>query len=266
VSSRAFTAARLREIESLIRDENPDTIAGMIMDPLPGSNTGYPLPPDGYLAGVRNICDRHGILLIFDEVQTCFGKTGKWFFCEHYGVAPDIMTLGKGFSGGFIPLGATVTTPRVAEAFRRGPGTELRSGSTYGGHTVACAATLANIEIIEREGLVENARRMGAYVRRRLDAMRAHRIVGEVSGIGLLQAVKLMADRRTRAPLDPRLGVGSWVRDYCWRRGMILRNNGEILVLAPPLIITKAEADFMLDLIEEAIVAATKKFRLDRGA
>ena len=126
----------------------------MIMDPLPGSNSGYPLPPEGYLEGVRRLCDQYGIVLIFDEVQTGFGKTGKWFFCEHDGVVPDIMTIGKGFTGGFIPLGAAVTTPKIAEVFRRGPGTEFRSGSTYGGHTVACGrATLANIEIIEREGL-----------------------------------------------------------------------------------------------------------------
>ena len=133
----------------------------MIMDPLPGSNSGYPLPPEGYLPGVRRLCDQYGIVLIFDEVQTGFGKTGKWFFCEHEGVVPDIMTIGKGFTGGFIPLGAAVTTPKIAEVFRRGPGTEFRSGSTYGGHTVACAATLANIEIIEREGLVEHAAEMG---------------------------------------------------------------------------------------------------------
>ena len=148
-----YTKKLLAELEDTIKFESPKSIAGMIMDPLPGSNTGYPMPPDGYLKGVRQICDKYGIVLIFDEVQTGFGKTGKWVFCEHYNVVPDIMTIGKGFTGGFIPLGAAVTTPKIADVFRKGPGHELRSGSTYGGHTAACAATIANLEIIEKENL-----------------------------------------------------------------------------------------------------------------
>jgi adenosylmethionine-8-amino-7-oxononanoate aminotransferase len=223
------------------------------MDPLPGSNTGFPLPPEGYLRGVRELCDKHGILLIFDEVQTGFGKTGKWFFCEHERVTPDIMTLGKGLSGGFIPLGVTMTTPKVARVFQQGPGHELRSGSTYGGHTVACAATLASIQIIERERLVENARRMGQYMRQQLDAMQQrHAIIKELSGIGLLLAITLRADAK----------VGTWIRDWCWRNGMILRNNGNILVLAPPLIITRRQVDEMLGLMDQAFTAAEKKFEL----
>ncbi|HCU36912.1 MAG TPA: aspartate aminotransferase family protein [Armatimonadetes bacterium] len=253
MSEADYTAHLLAEIEKLIGDEGAQTIAGFIMDPLPGSNTGYPLPPEGYLQGVRELCDRHGILLIFDEVQTGFGHTGKWFFCEHEGVTPDIMTVGKGFTGGFIPLAATVTTPRVAEVFRRGPGTELRSGSTYGGHTVACAATLANIGIIESENLVENARLQGEYLKSRMDQMREqHPIVGTASGIGLLWALQL--------DVDPKLGVGTWIRDWCYSHEMILRNNGDILVLAPSLVLTRDEADFMLDHMEEAIVAAQEHY------
>jgi len=255
MTSAAYTQQLLAEIEKLIADEGAESIAGFIMDPLPGSNTGYPLPPEGYLQGVRDLCDRHGLLLIFDEVQSGFGHTGKWFFCEHYDVTPDIMTLGKGFSGGFIPLGATVTTPQVAEVFRRGPGTELRSGSTYGGHTVACAATLANIGIIEREGLVANARVQGDYIRGRLEALREkYACVGDVSGIGLLLALKLN--------VDPKLGVGTWIRDWCHRNGMILRNNGDILVIAPSLIISREEADFMLGLFDGAIGGAMAHFGL----
>jgi len=243
----------LAEIEELIAQEGADTIAGFIMDPLPGSNTGYPLPPQGYLQGVRELCDKHGILLIFDEVQSGFGKTGKWFFCEHEAVTPDIMTLGKGLTGGYIPLGVTVTTPRVADVFRQGPGSEFRSGSTYGGHTVACTATLANIGIIEREGLVENAQRMGQLCRQRLAAMqKRHPVIGEVSGVGLLLAVTLDADAE----------VGTWIRDWCWQNGMILRNNGNILVLAPSLIITREQVDEMLWLIDQALVAAVKEFGL----
>jgi len=231
------------------------------MDPIPGSNIGYPLPPRGYLKGVRELCDRHGILLIFDEVQTGFGKTGKWFACEHWNVVPDIMTIGKGFTGGYIPLAAAVTTPKVADAFRKRQGAELRSGSTYGGHTIACAATLANIDIIEKERLVHRAARMGKYIRGKLEALRKHGLVGSVRGIGMLWAVELMDGRK---PLDPDLGVGSWVREYCYRRGMILRNNGDILVIAPALVITQEQVDFMLNLMKESIEKAAQHFKIGK--
>lgn len=254
MSSVEYGRQLLREIESLVQNEGPQSIAGMIMDPLPGSNTGYPVPPEGYLRGVRELCDRHGILLIFDEVQTGFGKTGKWFYCQHEGVTPDIMTLGKGLTGGFIPLGVAITTPKVADVFRKKPGSELRSGSTYGGHTVACAATLANIGIVEKEGLVENAAKMGAYLRGRLKELARFPIVGEVSGVGLLLAVRLKG--------DPMLNMGRWIRDWCYENGMILRNNGEILVVAPSLILTKEEADLLVDKLGQALEAAVRQFKL----
>ncbi len=246
--------ACLRAMEELVKWEGPGTISCLIMDPVPGSNIGYPLPPKGYLKGVRDLCDKHGIILIFDEVQTGFGKTGKWFACEHWGVTPDIMTIGKGFTGGYIPLAAAVTTPKVASAFRGKPGCEFRSGGMYGGHTIACAATLANIGIIEKEKLVARAARMGKYLKGKLDKLaRRHKIVGSVRGIGLLWAVELMANRKTGAALGPEVNAGSRIRDYCYERGMILRNNGDILVLAPALIITEKEVDFMAGLMDEAI-------------
>jgi adenosylmethionine-8-amino-7-oxononanoate aminotransferase len=250
----------LRAMENLIECEGPESIAAVIMDPLPGSNIGYPLPPDGYLKGVRELCDKHGILLIFDEVQTGFGKTGKWFACEHWNVVPDIMTIGKGFTGGYIPLGAAVTTPKVADVFRREPGCELRSGSTYGGHTVACAATLANIEILQKQNLVERAARVGADLKTTLEGLYKYPIVGDVRGIGLLWAIELLADRHARRKLDPKLGVGNFVRQYCWEHGMILRNNGNILVIAPALVVSDEEISFMVKTIDDALAAAMNKY------
>jgi len=257
--------ACLKAMEKLIEWEGPQSIAAVIMDPIPGSNIGYPLPPEGYLKGVRELCDRHGILLIFDEVQTGFGKTGKWFACEHWDVVPDIMTIGKGFTGGYIPLGATVTTPKVADVFRKERGRELRSGSTYGGHTVACAATLANIEIIEKGDLVRKAAETGKYLQAELGKLYRYPIVGDVRGIGLLRAVELMAERKSKKKLDPKLGVGSFIRQWCWQRGMILRNNGDILVIAPALIMSKEEIGLMLDMINQAIEAAMRHFGIPAG-
>ena len=254
--------ACLKTMEKLIQWEGPDSVSAVIMDPIPGSNIGYPLPPDGYLKGVRELCDEYGILLIFDEVQTGFGKTGKWFACEHWDVTPDIMTIGKGFTGGYIPLGATVTTPKVADAFRKEPDKEFRSGSTYGGHTVACAATLANIEIIEKENLVEKSAKTGQYLKKQLEKLYKYPIVGDIRGIGMLWAVELMDDKETKKKLDPKLGVGSFIRQWCWDNGMILRNNNDILVYAPALVINEHEIDLMLDLTNQAIQAAMEHYGL----
>lgn len=253
--------AALEAMQSLIEREGPHTVSAVIMDPVPGSNTGYPLPSDDYLPGVRELCDRHGIVLIFDEVQTGFGKTGKWFACEHWNVVPDILTIGKGFSGGYVPLGAAVVRKTIADSFRA-PGRELRSGSTYGGHTIACAATLANIAIIENEGLVNRARDLGQYTATAMKRLYRHRIVADCRGIGLLRAVEIMADPAKRTPLSASQNVGLYIRDWCYERGIILRANGSILVIAPALIITREQIDFIVNSLDEAIGDAISHFGL----
>ena len=252
----------LKAMENIMQWEKPETISAVIMDPIPGSNIGYPLPPDGYLQGVRDLCDKYGILLIFDEVQTGFGKTGKWFACEHWNVTPDIMSISKALSGGYLPLGAAVTTKKVADVFRKRPGSELRSGSTYGGHTLACAVALANIEIMQNENLVQRAAETGKYLKAELENLYKHTIVGDVRGIGMVWAIELMADRETKSKLDAKLGVGTFIRDWCWENGMILRNNREILVVAPALVMTREEIDLMLRQISKAIQVAMKHFGL----
>ncbi len=243
------------ELKNIVEFEGPDSISCIIMDPIPGSNTGYPMPPDGYMTNLRKLCDDTGIVLIFDEVQTGFGKTGKWFACEHFGIEPDIMTIGKGFTGGYIPLAATVTTPKIANVFRNGPGTEFRSGSTYGGHTIACAATLANIEVIQENNLVENAQKMGDYLMRQLEKLNRHGVISNVSGIGLLRAINMKPELADKP-------VGAFVRDWAFDHGMILRANGNILVLAPALIITEEQIDWVADQMDQALEAAVAHFGL----
>ena len=252
----------LKAIEQIMEWEHPETISAVIMDPLPGSNIGYPLPPDGYLQGVRDLCDKHGVLLIFDEVQTGFGKTGKWFACEHWNTTPDIMTISKGLTSGYMPLGAAVATKKIADVFRNGPGTEFRGICTYGGHTIACAVALANIEIMQREKLVERAAETGKYLKAELEKLYKYKIVGDIRGIGMVWAVELMADRETKTKLDTQLGVGTFIRDWCWENGMILRNNGDMLIIAPALVMTREEIDLMLGKINEVIPLATKHFGL----
>jgi adenosylmethionine-8-amino-7-oxononanoate aminotransferase len=251
----------LESLKDLILWEKPETVAAVILDPIPGSNSGYPLPKDGYLQGLRDFCDEYGILLIFDEVQTGFGKSGKMFACQHWNVVPDLMALGKGFSGGYIPLGATVMKEKIHEEFTE-PGKELRSGSTFGGHNAACIAALNIIEIIEKEKLVENAEKMGLLIKEKLNELKKYRIVGDIRGIGLLVALELAKDRESMSPIDLKLEVGGWIRDYCYKKGMILRNNGDILVIAPALIINESEINFMIDIFDEAISAASKHYNL----
>ena len=161
-----------------------------------------------------------------------------------------------------MPLGAVITTDEIAQVFRI-PGAEFRSGSTFGGHTTACATTLANIDIIEKEGLAAKAAEDGKYLKSHFDQLAEKcPIIGDIRGIGMLWAIELVADRKTNTPLDTKLAVGTWIRDYCWQREMILRNNGDILVIAPALVITREQIDFMLNLVEEAIAGAMKHFKL----
>jgi len=254
--------ACLQAMEKIIKWEHPDTIAAIIMDTIPGSNIGYPLPPDGYLRGVRELCNKYDIMLIFDEVQVGFGKTGKWFACENWDVTPDIITLSKSITAGYAPLGVTVTTRKIADVFRQGAGTEFRSGSTFGGCPISCAIALATIDIMQREKLVERAGETGRYLKAELEKLYKHKIVGDVRGIGMLWAIELLADRKTKARLDADLKVGTAIRDWCWENGMILRNNGDTLVIAPALTTTMEEINMMLDQIDRGIAFAVKHFGL----
>jgi adenosylmethionine-8-amino-7-oxononanoate aminotransferase len=249
----------LKNLMATIEWEGPETVAAVIMDTIPGSNTGFPPPPDGYLKGVRELCDRHGILLIFDEIQVGFGRTGKMFACENWGVTPDIMAVAKGFSGGYLPLGAAIATEKVAQAFEK---SGFRHVHTYSGHPVACAAALANIEVIEKEGLVKRSAALGRCLKTRLGKLyKKYEIIGDVRGMGTLWAIELVANRETREPFAPAGHVGSFISRTCRESGMILRNNGDILVLAPALIMTVAQADEMVGLIDAAIAAAAKRCR-----
>ena len=251
----------LRNTEAIINWEGPHTIAAMILDPVPGSNVGFPVPPDFYLPELKALCEKHGILTIYDEIQVGMGKTGRMFCCEHWNIVPDFLCLAKCFPAGFAPMGVVLTTAQIAAPFRR-PGHDFRHGYTFCGHPVAAAAVMAVLDIFEKEKLVERAAQMGAYLVKTLDRLYNYPIVGDVRGIGLLQAVELVAEKASRVPLDPKMDVGGFVRDYCYHNGMILRNNGDILVLAPPLVITHELIDEMVDNIEGGIVAAIEEFGL----
>ncbi|WP_329412158.1 aspartate aminotransferase family protein [Streptomyces sp. NBC_00704] len=195
------TARALEHLETTIAFEGPGTIAAIILETVPGT-AGIMLPPPGYLTGVREICDRHGIVFVLDEVMAGFGRTGEWFAADLYGVTPDLMTFAKGVNSGYVPLGGVAISGAIAETFARRP---YPGGLTYSGHPLACAAAVATIEVMAQEGVVENAKRLGAsLVGPGLAELAArHPSVGEVRGVGMFWAVELVKNRETREPLVP---------------------------------------------------------------
>lgn len=234
-------------IEQMIQFEDPRTVAAVIAEPISASN-GIVVPPPEYLPRLREICDRHGVLLILDEVITGFGRTGKMFASEHWNVTADIMTVAKGLSSGYAPIGATVCRPRVVEPFTNGK--NLSHLLTFGGNAVACAAALANIAILQREGLVENAAAMGRYLQERLQQLRAHRMVGDVRGLGLLAGVELVRDQDKKTPIT-REQVKA-LNELLLDRGLLTR-VGSIIFLSPPLCIDRAGVDRIVDIIDAGL-------------
>ena len=239
-------------VEAIIEAEGSETFAAVIGEPVSFS-AGVAVPGARYWQMLREICDRHGLLLIADEVITGFGRTGKWFGMEHFGVVPDLMTMAKGITSGYFPVGACVATDRVFEAFQGGPETTYAHGFTYGGHPAGGAAGLANAAIIEREDLPGNSARMGAHMLDRLNGLRDHPIVGDVRGIGLLCAVEMVKDKGTKEPFTSIDGGSKMLGDQLSERGILTRAAGNNIFLAPPLTVTKDEVDEIVDIVDASI-------------
>lgn len=243
-----------RTIEKAILHEGPDSIAAIIAEPIPASATLH-VPVDEYLPMLREIADRHGILLIIDEVINGFGRTGRMFASEYSGVVPDIMTVAKGLTSGYAPMGAAIASDRVASAFDKVQGREAGFANvlSFGGHATAAAAALKNIEIIEREGLVENAAEMGAYLFEGLNNLRKLPIVGDVRGRGLLAAVELVRDKQTREPFAPKDMMASRITSRMRDEGVLMRTF-QVAEFGPPLNAGRAEIERIVESLERTIV------------
>lgn len=222
----------------------PDEVAAIIIDPVLGEG-GYVVPPQDFLKNLRSLCERWGILLIFDQVQSGMGRTGKWFASEHFGVIPDIMTVAKGIASG-MPLSAVVSKKDIMDKWSAGA-----HGTTFGGNPVSCAAAIATIEVIEKEGLLENALSVGSFAMERLNAMQEKcPCIGDVRGLGLMIGIEFMKDD------EPYTDGLKGIMNRCLERGLVLVECGvdkNIIRLAPPLIIKKEEMEKGLDILEEAI-------------
>ena len=235
-------------IEQAILGSDPDLVSCVILEPVMGTG-GCIIPPPGYLAKVRQICDRYGVLLIADEVVCGFGRTGRWFGVDHFDVVPDIMVVAKGLTSGYAPMAAAIARREIAERIP-----VFFDIHTYGGHPVSAAAALANIAIIEREGLVENSAKVGAYLLQLLQGLRGHPAVGDVRGLGLFAAVELR-DPATHEELAPELHVADQVSAATMQMGLFGPRplGGSTLVFAPPLIFTKAQAERCVDVLDTAL-------------
>lgn len=253
-----------RELEKVIEAEGPDTVGAVVVEPITAGG-GVITPPEGYWETVQEICRRHGILLHLDEVVCGLGRTGEWFGYQHYGVQPDIVTMAKGVASGYAAISCTVTTEAVFDAFKddhEDPLSYFRDISTFGGCTAGPTAALANMEIIERENLLENARVMGEYLMDRLEELKSrHALIGEVRGKGLFAGVELVRDRDTREPVDERVAME--VCAHCQRNGVIIGRTNRSLVglnntlcLSPALISTRDDIDVIVSAIDDAIAAA----------
>ncbi len=233
----------LDALERQLELENPATVAAVVVEPVTGAAGGFPLP-DGYLPRLRQLCDRHGILLIADEVITGFGRTGAWFGVDHEGVVPDLMVLAKGLTSGYVPMGAVLLRESLAQVFEK---RMLPLGSTYAAHPLACAAALACLREYEEQGLIDHAKRMGKVLFERLRELAGrHRRVGDVRGKGLLACLELVGDRTTHAPLVPPntdSPIPMEIRRRAWNEGIHLLARGSLIVLAPPLIVQPEHID-----------------------
>ncbi|NTU77915.1 MAG: aspartate aminotransferase family protein [Chloroflexales bacterium] len=250
-----IAAANLLE-EAILR-EGPETVAAFIAEPIQGGGGGVIVPPADYFPRIRAICDQYDVLLISDDVITGFGRTGRWFGLEHWGVEPDIVQFAKGITSGYVPLGGIGVSDRIKAAIDAAPaGRRWMHGFTYSAHPVCCAVALANLQIIEGEDLVERAAQHGAHLLGRLKALEQLEHVGEVRGLGLLAGVEIVADRETKARFPAEAGVGKRLRAELTRRGLYTRVLGEVICLAPPLITSVAQLDRIADILHESIPAA----------
>lgn len=241
------------ELAGIVAREGAETIAAFVAEPIQGVG-GVIVPPDGWLARIREIASAHGILLVCDEVIMGFGRTGSMFACAAMGVTPDILILAKGITSGYVPLGAMMFQEALFQTLLAAGDDAFYHGYTYTGHPVACAAALANLKIIEDEKLVERAAEMGRYLLARLDTLRDIPIVGDVRGRGLIGAVELVRDRERREPFPPETQAARRVWNEALACGLITRVCAQHAVaVCPPLIVTEAQLDEIVGILRDAI-------------
>jgi putrescine---pyruvate transaminase len=244
------------ELEKVILKEGADTVAAILAEPVQGAG-GLIVPQDDYFPRLREICDKYDVLLISDEVITGFGRTGRWFGLEHWGVQPDMVSFAKGITSGYVPLGGIGLSDRVFKVLAEAPPErKWMHAFTYSAHPTCCAVGLATLDIIEREGLVEAAAHKGKKLLDGLKQLSGLDAVGDVRGLGLMCGIEFVEDKATKKAFPPARKFGAKVQQECYRRGLVSRIKDDIYMLAPPFVITDEEIDRMVNILGEAIPAA----------
>ena len=259
VSLDAFLDAKVADLENAILSLGPDRVAAFIAEPILASG-GVIVPPEGYHRRCLEVCRRHDVLYISDEVVTGFGRLGHWFASEDvFSITPDIITCAKGMTSGYVPMGACILSDRLVAdvSGEAAKGSIFSNGYTYSGHPVSAAAALKNMEIIEREGILDHVRAITPHFQERMRALGELPIVGDVRGMGLMGCVECVADRVSRNPLTLDKEVGARIDAHCQELGLIVRPLINMCVFSPPLVITPGEIDRMFDILAEGIRRAS---------
>ncbi|MDK1029113.1 MAG: aminotransferase class III-fold pyridoxal phosphate-dependent enzyme [Anaerolineae bacterium] len=253
ISESEFAQDYINHLEEIIIYEGPQTIAAVLIEPVTGTN-GIIIPPDGYLGGVRSLCGKYGIVMIADEVMSGFGRTGKWFAVEHWNVVPDIMTMAKGLTSAYAPLGAVAMKPEIAAAFDE---RAFASGLTYSSHPVSLAAAMANIQVIREDKIVDRVASLGPVLKRMLSELAEnHSSVGEVRSIGLFGILELVKNRETKEPMSPWNKSSSEMdalKKYCWDNGLYVVTHWHTILIIPPLIITEQQLEEGFQVLDKAL-------------
>jgi adenosylmethionine-8-amino-7-oxononanoate aminotransferase len=264
---QAYGARLAEELEAKVHELGGDNVIAFVAEPVVGATLGAVPPVPGYFKRVRDICDRHGILLILDEVMCGMGRTGTLHACEQEDISPDLMAIAKGLGGGYAPIGALLVQEKIFDVVAGGSGA-FQHSHTYMGHPLACAAALAVQRVMRRDNLLENVRVQGAWLSRRLkERFGNHPFVGDVRGRGLFQGLELVADRDTKAPFDPKRKLHARVKREAMARGLLVYPMGgtvegvagDHVLLAPPFIVGAAVVDTIVERLGDAIDAATAK-------
>ncbi len=254
----AFGLMAARRLEERILAIGPERVAAFIGEPIHGAG-GVIVPPASYWPEIERICRKYGILLVSDEVICGFGRLGRWFGCEHFGFSPDLMVIAKGLSSGYLPIGGVMLSDAVAEVLIERGG-EFNHGYTYSGHPTCCAVAERNVRILRDEHIVERVHDdTGPYLQARLRELADHPLVGEVRGVGFIAALELVRDKTSRKRFTPVGEVGTLCRDFCFDNGLIMRAVGDTMIVAPALIMTRAEID---ELVERARLCLDLTWRL----
>jgi adenosylmethionine-8-amino-7-oxononanoate aminotransferase len=265
-SESDFVARLAAELEAEFQRLGPDTVAAFIAEPVVGATAGAVTAPEGYFRAVRDICNKHGALLILDEVMCGMGRTGTTHAWEQEGIAPDIQAIAKGLGGGYQPIGAMLATSRIVETIRQGSGA-FQHGHTYLAHPLACAAALEVQRVIAEEKLLDRVKELGQHLERRLtERFGNHRHVGDIRGRGLFQAIELVADRATKEPFDPGLKLNQKIKAIAFEGGLGCYpsggtadgKNGDHVLLAPPYICTPNDIDMIVERLGSAVDSALK--------